>query len=296
MANTPFQPPDGYELDDLFSRQRKARKRKRRAPPVFADLPLRARRDLAVSMGWRIRSYPDGGGQFVSHDYIPGDRKWPVDGTNGLACQWADIFFVGREHRRRGVFYNATIETLAQHVSGKIENEADDMLQSRMGGDDPEDGAVYSKKTSIGHSMIFGPRKPIDAFGGLTRDGKLAEMIEDLVAAMEERKDLQGFAKFESDYCNGIGLHMVVPEAGLTVDNIAKWIVQFREGGEAEVQWDCQGDDRIALVARVRSLLARKAWALRRRQASDLGMDEPEEPTDPVGLIMACAASNAIKV
>lgn len=293
--NTPaFQPPPGFELDDLFSGTRKRRRRGRGKRTEFADLPIGRRRDMAVSMGWKIRCYPDGAGEFSSHDYIPGDRKWPVDANNTLACQWADIFFVGRDYRRRGVFYNTTIETVASRLANKIEQEALDILHSRMGGPDSDSLVVYTKKDKRGTAMVFAPHKPIDAFGGMTRDGKLAELIDDLAAGMHERQDIQGFTRIEPGYRYGVGLDMVVPDPGLTVEGIARWVRRYRHDGEGDLAWACE--DREQVVAQVRSALAQKSWSLRVRQARDLGLDAPAPFMDPIGEAMAGSGSNAIKV
>lgn len=85
MTEKVFNPPEGFEEDFLggkgmetprwLKRAQKFDHQKKR--PTFLELDPRVRRNLAVSMRWRIRTDPNGAGVFYTQDILPGSREWP---------------------------------------------------------------------------------------------------------------------------------------------------------------------------------------------------------------------------
>lgn len=302
--NSPFQPPEGYTEDSLF-RSNKGEERwlkrsrkyaHQRERPTFLELDRRKRRDMAVSLRWRIRTDPNGQGVFTTHDILPGAREWPGDPPGTWEPHaWADFYFMSSRPVREGIFYNAYAVTALEKAAKTIEKMAEKAVKSQMSEEDLEATRLraFSKPLAKGgSSMIFAPDVGAPSLGGLTQYGAQADWLRKRWNDLPSLVQVQPRAEMDIGYQYGVGLHLVVPEISVDTLTLPEIINQFISRGE-----DSFEDPPIDLTAHVELLqkrLAATLWMWDRRQAKYEGKEAPE--LDEALYPFLHTSSNAIRI
>lgn len=297
-------PPEGFSLDDLFEvgtwrvRSRKAKRRRPRPErPAFLTLSRRKRRDLTVALAARIQSDPNGRGVFTSHDILPGSREWlDPDGTSGV--QWADAYFLSRQPRRFGRFYNATVQTTAMKVAEYLEHLVQEAIEAQVEAAAPGTrtrSRVYSREIAGGgREMRFGAPPALECLGGLSVAGAQAAWLRARWDALETLATpaLISEVRTDTSYAYGIGLHLTVPETRLTVERIVAAIERFWNQGEPEQASAPVAYDQVQSVVEQLLRVHLHHWDI--QQAHCTGEEPPEWPEELVEI--ASFQSNAVRM
>lgn len=284
--NTPFQPPEGYVEDALFrgelsderwlKRRRKYRAQERK--PTFLQLSRQVRRSRTVSLGWRIRTDPNGAGVFTSRDILPGSREWPGEPPGAWAPHaWADFYFLSRKPKRCGLFYNAYAKTAWEQACGDIEEMAQAAVEAMMTPEDLEATRLraFSKPRADGGSeMIFAPDRGADSLGGLTRQGAQAQWLRERWDQLATLVEVKTNAVLDTDYQHGVGLHLIVPDRSVDTRTIPLIIERFLDRGE--VAFEDPAMDLSEQLDLVQARMQATLWRWDRRQAELEGKDMPE--------------------
>lgn len=236
-----FVPPDGFTADSLFHLSARpsapVRRAKARAwrTTSFAKQSHHYRRGATVSLGWRIRTDPNGRGIFTTHDILPGSREWG-EAPASSHCQWADALFL-KTGQQPAMFFNATIRTLALVWAEGIIAAAEDAIDAAISTDDANEARLRSFSRRLpggGCEMIFAPAKRLASLGGLTREGAIAGWLRE---HWETRGDIfvpRQSAKLCREYGYGVGLNLVTGERALSLDGVVAAIACFRSYGEQD--------------------------------------------------------------
>ncbi|SEP38431.1 hypothetical protein [Nitrosovibrio sp. Nv6] len=199
----------------------------------FAELPRRRRRDLYVSLRWRIMQEGSKyGGKFTS------DLVLDEPGRPKLYKQWFEVYFLGTD----GVtIWNATIFTATYEFWNKTRSVASERAfsllsekQQKQEGRLEWEGPFRSKDGEKYYMMAERPKQAYDCFGGLTlreyQSKREMEIIENEPPAIYESFECDG------NYEYGIGLRAVVQADEINREVIDTTIDRFREVGEADWQ------------------------------------------------------------
>lgn len=287
-----FIPPEGFQSFESM-RSRRSKRRRRHDRPVFDDLPKHHRRSQAVSIGWRIKTDPNGRGVFLTHDYLPGSLDWPV--SEGGQVHWADIFFLSAAGARTGIIYNATIHTLVMRLAETIEEKVEEAVDAMLSDEDrvKSQTRMFLRKIP-GKSLsetLFAPRQALASLGGLTLEGGRAKWLREHWDQLASLATLGESAKILPGYTYGTGLSLTTAQSNLTAQAVVEAITDFRARGEQE--YDIPVDFETQRKS-VEAMLRGKLWRWDCSQATVEGKEAPPAPQDDDMIIGY--ESNAIRV
>lgn len=304
MTQDTFQPPEGFVEDTFWyggggtprwlKKSRKFAHQKKR--PTFLELDRKTRRNLAVSMRWRIRTDPNGAGVFHTHDYLPGSKEWPGDSSGQWAPHaWADFYFMSAKPISQGLFYNVYAKTSLEAAAEAIEEMAEEAVKAQMSEADRKATRLrsFSKENPGGGStMVFAPDVGAESLGGLTRQGAQAKWLRERWEELHTLVQIKPKAEIEKDYQYGVGLHMIVPQISVDTRTIPEIIEQFIARGE--VAYEDPAFDLSAHIDVLRLRLGATMWRWDNVQARAEGreMEEPAEELWPY----FDTQSNAIRI
>jgi hypothetical protein len=195
----------------------------------FVELPRRKRRNMYVSLGWKIRQDAGKyGGKFTSHLVLD------EPGRPRLYKQWFDtILFLGSDEI---TIWNATIVTATWEFWSKTSRLAFERAFSLLSEEQQKQEGLQLEGPFYGNDgkyyrMAERPKPTYDCFGGLT----LREYEEqcELKIIKDEPPVIHESFEIEPGYEYGIGLRAVVQADEVNREVIEKNIDRFRELGEA---------------------------------------------------------------
>ena len=216
----------------------------------FINQKRRKRAGMTVALRWTIKNDRDGEGIFTSHQYIPGSPSWLRDGgaaSEACIMHWADIAFCSARPAREGIFYNATVHTVADRVVSDIEDEARNAVMEQLSDQDREayqahlrfcfDEMFEKIPGSDCYRMLPRRERTWDSLGGLTMDQARARWIRNYMDnGLRQRPVYASFTK-DVAYRWGVGLDMVLDAVSLSTHAIVAGVMDFWAKGEQDGQW-----------------------------------------------------------
>lgn len=283
-------PPEGF-VEFGLARSRASKRRRPRQHKVFDDLPLSARRNRAVALGWRIRCDRNGAGVFTSHDYLPGSIEWPV--SEGGQVHWADVIFLSAAGPRTGRIFNATVHTLAMRLAESIEEVVENAIDEQLSPEDRDRARVRMFLRRIpgknSSEMVFSPHPVLDSLGGMTVEGARAKWLREHWDRLDNLVRVGESAQFLPGFAFGTGLNLTTAQPNLTVEAVAAAIADFRARGETQYEIPVDFQTQRATVE---AMLRGKLWRWDCIQARATGAPDPASPDD----VLVGFESNAIRV
>lgn len=239
----------------------------------FVNQKRRVRRTKTIAQRWRITQDRNGGGVFTSDQYIPGSPDWvkeigPIN-EDSPTTHWADIFFVSTRPVRDGVFYNATIVTIADHLKGELEEEAWNHADGLLSKEQQDNAWNFGKDFN---DMKRGRHPTFKEFGGRTHYGAQSEYMKQVLATIEQRVAYVSCA-IDLEYCYGIGLNMVSDSPSLTMHSIIHDIERFQQMGERDFKIPT---DITPHLPAIRALLRSSIESFERLDARARNLPEPQ--------------------
>jgi hypothetical protein len=195
----------------------------------FSQLSQRRRRDLYVSLRWKIaRDDSRYGGKFTSLALL--DEPGRPQAYN----QWFSLYFLGND---RYTFWKATIYTAAAEFWEKNHSLAQHRTWSLLTDAQQEEELPKFEAHFIDGKKYYTVRKlerRYDCFGGLTRDEYIGKTELEII----ENEPPAIYESFEVDpsYQYGIGLKAVVQADEINREVIEATIERFRRVGEKNWQ------------------------------------------------------------
>jgi len=239
----------------------------------FINQKRRTRRTKAIAQRWRITQDRNGGGVFTSDQYIPGSPDWeksfgPLN-ADSATTHWADIFFMSKRPIRDGVFYNATIVTIADHLKEELEEEAWEYADSLL---TPQQQDTAWNFGGGLNGMRRSQHPTFEEFGGRTHYGAQSQYMQRVLAKIEERT-VYVSCTIEKDYCYGVGVHMVSDSPSLTMHSIIQDIERFHQMDEHNFKL---ATDITPHLPAIRALLRSSIESFERLDARSRNLPEPK--------------------
>lgn len=256
-----------------FKHVRERSPSKTRREDWFVNQQRRTRRTKAIAQRWRITQDRNGGGVFTSDQYIPGSPDWekafgPLN-ADSATTHWADIFFMSNRPIRDGVFYNATIVTIADHLKDELEEEAWNYADSLLS--PQQQDAAWNFGGGL-NGMLRSQHPTFEEFDGRTHYGAQSQYMQNVLANIEQRT-VYVSCTIEKDYCYGVGLHMVSDSPSLTMHSIIQDIHRFQELGEQNFKL---ATDITPHLPAIRALLRSSIESFERLDARSRNLPEPK--------------------
>lgn len=268
--------------------QRHRAKRSKKPPPAFVDLPQKARRARAVSLGWRIRSDGQGRGVFFDANALPGWR-WPenVEHHDGVVLS-TNVWFLGQGHRPDMV-YRAQVVSVAELFTQSVLDQAKAAVDAQVSTEDQ--AKKKRKRYHVPHErgserMITLPAHRLPSLDGKTYEGAQAAWVRshwDHLATVAKAStgvwvNPVGGPE-ESDNTRAIPLRIQTQEPNLSVDAMVRIIADFRAHGEAEQSEAPANFEPHRPI--IEALLRAKLWQWDRVEAQARDEHPPAAPEDP---------------
>lgn len=255
-----------------FKHVRERSPSKTRREDWFVNQKRRTRRTKAIAQRWRITQDHNGGGVFSTDQYIPGSPDWvkaygPLT-EDSATTHWADIFFMSNRPIRDGVFYNATIVTIADHLKEELEEEAWNYADSLLS--PQQQDAAWNFGGGL-NGMLRSQHPTFEEFDGRTHYGAQSQYMQNVLANLEQRT-VYVSCTIEKDYCYGVGLHMVSDSPSLTMHSIIQDIHRFQELGEQNFKL---ATDITPHLPAIRALLRSSIESFERLDARSRNLPEP---------------------
>lgn len=261
----------------------------------FDELPLHARRTLAVKMGGVIRRDPNGRGVFTTYDILPGSEEWAEDmGGRGF---WCDARFLGRDGTRKGRIWTATLEISAYRCAENFQGMAYDAVEAMFSDSDRRIDDAHNRFEFLpcdekGYSTLnLLPELEFASLGGRSRTAAEADWMRENLPNLFDLAPLMDSAEILRGYRSGTGLNLALPVTNLTVDAAKDGIIAFLERGEVAYAYPVEADAEQEELAR--NLVRSYIHTLDRMEARRLGNEPPEYPEGSGNFLGA--SSNAIR-
>lgn len=256
-----------------FKHVREQSKFKTRREDWFFNQKRRVRRTKAISQRWRITQDRNGGGVFTTDQYIPGSPDWekafgPLNADSPLT-HWADIYFMSTRPIRDGVFYNATIVTIADHLKEELEEEAWEYADSLLSKDQQDEAWNFNGGFN---GMRRSQHPTFEEFGGRTHYGAQSQYMQNALANIEQRTAYVS-CTLNKEFCYGVGLDMVSDSPSLTMHSIMQDIERFQQLGEKDFKL---ATDITPHLPAIRALLRSSIESFERLDARSRNLPEPK--------------------
>ena len=153
------------------------------------------------------------GGLFFSYDVI---------GQNS----WVDIYFLSK--KKRGVFYNVTLETTHYAYFEGLREKAYALAEQKVAYPDRLWG---ERDLKTGYTTLL-PEKKSAGFGGLTRYEWANQRVKEMADAQLHPVGTQ--IQIDTSYRYGVGLHGTIGAKHLSIQTIIDFIEDFWAHGEKD--------------------------------------------------------------
>lgn len=238
----------------------------------FVNQKRRVRRTKAIAQRWRITQDRNGGGVFTSDQYIPGSPDWtkafgPLT-NDSPTTHWADIYFMSTRPIRDGIFYNATIVTIADRLKEELEEEAWEYADGLLTEQQRNSAFVFGE----GLAALCNRHPTFKEFEGRTHYGAQSQYMQSVLANIEQRP-VYVSCKLDKKYCHGVGLYMTTDSESLTMHSIVQDIERFQQMGEKDFKIPT---DITPHVPAIRALLRSSIESFERLDARARGLPEPK--------------------
>jgi hypothetical protein len=140
-------------------------------------------------------------------------------------ASWADFFFIG-EYKGKPVVWNACIETVQSDYIQKVQQMAQDIGYIRY----PSDGDLFDCMVRSEDNPDYFEYKPPNR----ERDEKRLRYVAEHEMEIYDSGDvtIENYQiEVDEDYQYGVGLHIVVDEQRIKVEEIERFIREFNELG-----------------------------------------------------------------
>lgn len=239
----------------------------------FVNQKRRVRRTKAIAQRWRITQDRNGAGVFTSDQYIPGSPDWtkafgPLT-ADSPTTHWADILFMSARPIRDGLFYNATIVTIADHLKEELEEEAWNHVDSLLNEQQQNNAWNFSGEIP---GLPAGRHPCFDEFEGRTHYGAQSQYMQKVLANIEQRPAFVS-CTVDRAYRYGIGVTMVSDSKSLTMHSILHDIERFKQLEERDFKI---ATDITPHLPAVRALLRSSIESFERLDARSRGLPEPK--------------------